>query len=119
MVRSTGKAESALAVRVGDAVHVSFRGQQYIVEKSSLRTKRAAAAHSGEMRAPMPGLIVDVMVSKGDEVALGQKLIVLEAMKTQQPFIAPFDGTVKELSISKGDQVIEGQLLVIVEPKAE
>jgi 3-methylcrotonyl-CoA carboxylase alpha subunit len=119
MVRSNGKADSALAVKIGETVHVSFRGQQYVVEKSSKRTKRAAAAHSGEMRAPMPGLIVDVLVSHGDQVVLGQKLLVLEAMKTQQPFVAPFDGTVSELQVSKSDQVVEGQLLAVVEPISE
>jgi 3-methylcrotonyl-CoA carboxylase alpha subunit len=56
-----------------------------------------------------------VLVSVGDKVTKGQKLIVLEAMKTQQPFNAPFDGTVKALNAVKGAQVNDGELLVVVE----
>jgi 3-methylcrotonyl-CoA carboxylase alpha subunit len=63
----------------------------------------------------MPGQIVDVLVAAGDTVSKGQKLIVLEAMKTQQPFNAPFDGTVITLNAVKGAQVKDGELLVVVE----
>jgi biotin carboxyl carrier protein len=49
---------------------------------------------------------------------VGGVIVVLEAMKTQQPIRAPFDGVLKRLGVSKGDQVVEGQLLAIVEPKS-
>lgn len=67
------------------------------------------------MRAPMSGLIVDVLVADGVEVHKGQKLLVLEAMKTQQPFAAPFDGKVTKVLVQKGQQVAEGAILVVVE----
>lgn len=63
----------------------------------------------------MPGVIVDVLVAEGDTVTKGQKLLVLEAMKTQQPFTAPFDGKVTKLPITKGQQVIDGATLAVVE----
>ena len=65
----------------------------------------------------MPGQITDVRVDLDEMVEKGQTLLVLEAMKTQQPLVAPFDGTVTHLNVAKGDQVSDGQVLVIVEEK--
>lgn len=62
----------------------------------------------------MPGLIVDVPVTEGQTIAKGDRLVVLEAMKTQQPFLAPFDGVVDRVLAKAGDQVQDGQLLVQV-----
>lgn len=113
VVRNEHGRSTAAAVRVGDVVHVSYRGRQYTVEKPS--RARAARQHgNGEVHAPMPGLIVDVFVAVGDAVTKGQKLLVLEAMKTQQTYKAPFDGTIELLPVSAGDQVVDGALLVLV-----
>jgi acetyl/propionyl-CoA carboxylase alpha subunit len=115
MIRTPEGTFSGVAVMHGDAVLVSYKGRQYRVEKKTGRARGAAGASSGELRAPMPGQIVDVRVAEGDAVAKGQTLLVLEAMKTQQPFNAPFDGVVKKVGVAKGDQVIDGALLVLVE----
>jgi len=115
-VRTKSGVHTAVAVRNGDKTLISYRGQTYTVEKA-LRTKGGKGAGSGEMRAPMPGQIVDVLVSEGDGVEKGDKVLVLEAMKTQQSFNAPFDGVVKAIHVSKGDQVTDGQILAIVEEK--
>lgn len=64
----------------------------------------------------MPGQIVDVLVKEGDAVHKGQKILVLEAMKTQQPFTAPFDGTVDKINVQKGKQVGDGEVLAILKP---
>ena len=50
---------------------------------------------------------------------MGQKVVVLEAMKTQQSFTAPFDGVVSEVHVVKGEQVSEGALLAVVDPIEE
>lgn len=114
IVHSERGSETAVAVREGDSILVSYLGRQYRIEKA---TRRAAstAKGSGTISAPMPGLIVDVLVAEGNHVDRGQKLVVLEAMKTQQAFSSPFPGVVKVLKVKPGDQVIEGQLLVEVE----
>lgn len=105
---------TAASVRVGDSVHVSFRGRQFLVEKPS-RARQALQHASGEMHAPMPGQVVEVFVRQGEQVAKGQRLLVLEAMKTQQTYAAPFDGVVAKLAVAAGEQVAEGALLVLVE----
>ena len=116
MVRTPTGVSSAVAVRSGDAVLVSYRGRQYRVEKKSSAARSSSGVASGELRAPMPGSIVDVRVAEGDTVSKGDVLLVLEAMKTQQPFPAPFDGVVKKLPVAKGDQVQDNTLLAVVAP---
>ncbi len=119
VVRTDRGAETAVAVRAGDSVLVSFRGQQYRVDRKRPRSGSHGPAASGEIRAPMPGQIVDVLVAEGDAVKLGEKLLVLEAMKTQQAFTAAFDGVVSKIGVRAGEQVVEGALLVVVEPEGE
>lgn len=115
LIRTPSGASSALAVRVGDDVHVSYKGRTYLVERPT-RAKSQKAGGNGEIKAPMPGLIVDVLVSEGQSVQTGDKLVVLEAMKTQQAFTAPFDGRVSSVKVSKAQQVKDSDLLVLVVP---
>ena len=107
---------SAVAIRNGDKVTISYKGRIYNVESSRPRARGGAGGGSGELRAPMPGQIVDVLVEEGAGVTKGQKILVLEAMKTQQPFTAPFDGTVEKLAVARGDQVADGAILAVIKP---
>ncbi len=72
----------------------------------------AAAAQVNELKAPMPGLIVDVRVQPGQIVQKGDPLLVLEAMKMENILKAPADGTVSAIKVSLRDNVQKGQLLV-------
>jgi len=115
MVKTKDGANSAVAIRVGETVHVSYKGHVFVVERAISRAGAHGGVASGEIRAPMPGQIVDVFVMQGAKVAAGDKLLVLEAMKTQQTFAAPFDGTVSKVDTKKGQQVSEGELLALIE----
>jgi len=114
-----GAFHSVAAVRQGDQILVSFRGTQYRFSLQPPKRGQAAAAGSGDLRATMPGLIVDVRCAVDDVVQRGATLVVLEAMKTQQPLVAPFDGTVTFLCVSAGQQVEEGAVLVKVAANAD
>ena len=114
LVRSGKHTHSAVVVRRGDFVSISYLGKIFEVSKPGTRSGAQKGSHSGEIVAPMPGLIVDVPVIEGQTVAKGDRLVVLEAMKTQQPFLAPFDGVVDRVIAKAGDQVQDGQLLVQV-----
>ena len=116
-VRGSEGTHTAAAVRSGDAVLVSYRGKQYRIERAAPRA-RSTRVGTGEIRAPMPGRIADVLVKGGDKVKAGQKLLVLEAMKTQQALSSPFDGSISNIEAVKGSQVDEGQLLAHVEPNS-
>jgi biotin carboxyl carrier protein len=66
------------------------------------------------IKAPMPGLIVDVPVQEGDSVAKGQTIIVLESMKMQNELKSPRDGTVQRVSVEAGQSVEQKKVLVTI-----
>jgi biotin carboxyl carrier protein len=66
-----------------------------------------------DIKAPMPGLVLKVLVSEGDEVKKGDNLFVLEAMKMENIIKAPADAVVKTIKIQPTDKVEKGQLLIL------
>ncbi|GBG33161.1 Methylcrotonoyl-CoA carboxylase subunit alpha, mitochondrial [Hondaea fermentalgiana] len=74
-----------------------------------------AAGLGGAVKAPMPGKIIKVLVSPGDEVTKDQTLIIAESMKMETQLKAPVDGTVQEVNVSAGDFVNDGHVLCVVE----
>lgn len=75
----------------------------------------APAVAGGEpVKAPMPGTIVSVAVSNGQEVKTGDVLVVLEAMKMENEIKAPKDGKIVSVSVNKGDAVESGAELVSI-----
>jgi acetyl-CoA/propionyl-CoA carboxylase biotin carboxyl carrier protein len=88
--------------------------------KRSARPRPGAGASgggagSGTISAPMQGTIVKVLVAQGDEVEVGQSVLVLEAMKMENHISAEKSGTVKEVRVSAGDTVGTGDVLVVIE----
>ncbi|KAH7102148.1 carbamoyl-phosphate synthase L chain, ATP binding domain-containing protein [Auriculariales sp. MPI-PUGE-AT-0066] len=77
----------------------------------------AGAGGGGVVRAPMPGVVVDVRVQPGARVERGQTLVVLESMKTEIPLRADVSGVVRAVACAKGDMVSEGHDLVVLEPE--
>jgi 3-methylcrotonyl-CoA carboxylase alpha subunit len=66
----------------------------------------------GSLKAPMPGRVIAVSARSGDQVARGETLMVVEAMKMEHAITAPADGTVARVHFTIGDQVEEGALLI-------
>lgn len=73
-----------------------------------------ASADQGmqDLKAPMPGLVVEVFVQPGDMVAKGDKLMTLEAMKMENILKAQGDGEVKSVQVGKGDSVEKNQVMI-------
>ncbi|MBZ5587263.1 MAG: biotin/lipoyl-binding protein [Acidobacteriia bacterium] len=81
------------------------------------RAASGTVAHAGphEVRAPIPGRVVSVGVTEGDEVKAGQPLVVLEAMKMENQICAEGPGRVERIMVTPGATVEGGQVLVVVE----
>ena len=84
---------------------------------ASVAQPAAAAAPSpqaGSVTAPMPGQIKAILVREGDKVTVGQKLLVMEAMKLENKLPATKDGIVKSVLVRDGDIVSQGQELLVI-----
>ncbi len=66
------------------------------------------------IKAPLPGLIIDVKVSVGETIKVGDTLIVIETMKMENNISSPVAGTVEEIKVSSGESVNEGAVLVVI-----
>ena len=104
----------------GDAYVASVAGRRMNVEILDARNALRKAAQHGqagsvELRAPMPGKIVKVLVSEGAAIEANQGLLVIEAMKMQNEVKSPKKGTVRKIGVKETAAVNAGDLLVIVE----
>jgi biotin carboxyl carrier protein len=105
-----------------DHWQVHLLGQFYQVRVEDEREKRLRLADKGVerpdaefvLKAPMPGLVVAVPVSEGQQVEKGQTLLVLESMKMQNELRAPQAGTVVRLRVKAGESVQQKQILLNV-----
>ena len=77
-------------------------------------SKPVVSSNAGAVVSPLPGVILDVLVKEGDVVKMGQKLMVLEAMKMENSIESDRDGKVIAVKVSKGASVLEGAELVII-----
>lgn len=76
--------------------------------------KTTSSTKMGSIKTPLPGTILDVYVNVGDTVKVGQKLLLLEAMKMENQIDSDMDGVVKEVKVRKGDVIMEGDVLVTI-----
>ena len=72
-------------------------------------------AKTGTIKSPLPGTIVDIFVKKGDTVTIGQKVLLLEAMKMENNIESDKEGTVAAIKVAKGDTVTIGQKVLLLE----
>ncbi len=69
---------------------------------------------TGNIKSPLPGVILELYVREGDTVKIGQKLIMLEAMKMENNINADKEGKVVSIKVGKGDNVMEGDILIVI-----
>ncbi|QOI96468.1 MAG: biotin/lipoyl-binding protein [Flammeovirgaceae bacterium] len=114
------RAEVVKADPAAKAFTIKINGTKYevmvkdrfdlLLEKLGMNSASAGALHS--IKAPMPGLIVDLKVAVGDTVHTGDALLILEAMKMENVLKASGPATVKTVKVKKGDSVEKGQVLI-------
>ncbi|HPT15350.1 MAG TPA: biotin/lipoyl-binding protein [Bacteroidales bacterium] len=74
----------------------------------------SAPKGTGNIKSPLPGVILELHVREGDSVKIGQKLITLEAMKMENNINADKEGKVVSIKVGKGDSVMEGDILLVI-----
>jgi biotin carboxyl carrier protein len=104
----------------GDAYAVSISQRHVSVEIVDARTALRKAAHQSadgvvELRAPMPGKVVKVLVDEGAQVQAHQGVLVVEAMKMQNEIKSPKSGIVKKIRVANNAAVNAGDVLAVVE----
>ncbi|GCE14054.1 biotin/lipoyl-containing protein [Tengunoibacter tsumagoiensis] len=103
---------------------ILLAGQRFevLVEDERIRqlanVSRSQASQSARVQAPMPGLVVKLLVDVGTAVHAGQTVAVLEAMKMENDLTSPISGIVHELRVQTGQTVEQGQLLVSITAQA-
>jgi biotin carboxyl carrier protein len=106
----------------GQTWDVLMKGELYRVEVQDERAYRLAKAResitavTGEVTiaSPMPGIIVAVPVSEGEQVSKGDKVVILESMKMENELRAPRDGIISRVSVKEGASVEKGQILAVI-----
>jgi len=84
------------------------------IDESAASSSSAGGA-GAEVKAPMPGLVLRIPVDEGDHVEAGEEVMILEAMKMEQPVKTSVAGVVKEIKVNQADQVKAGQVLIVIE----
>lgn len=107
-----------------DGAHfaVSIRGRSYRIRVTDERQQRASSSRSPtdlggrhEIRAMMPGKVVDVLVAVGSGVELNQGLVIVEAMKMENEIRSPAAGQILEIHVRPGQTVKVGDPLLVIE----
>jgi len=121
-VRVDARPVKASVRREGETLTVDLGGTAYRFRLRDARAPklarraRGADAHRGELHAPMPGLVVDVLAAEGEAVEAGRPVVVIEAMKMQNALVAPVSGRVRRVAVTAGSIVETGALLLAIEP---
>jgi biotin carboxyl carrier protein len=118
LLRKENRARELHVLPQGNSAYaVMVNGRHLIaqVEKSNGKTKkRVEPVNQGAINAPMPGMVVDVLVKEGQRVDGGEPLVILESMKMQMQLRSPCAGQVSRITVANRAQVEKGMLLVQV-----
>lgn len=83
------------------------------IDKSQQKfAKPTDAKGVGTIKSPLPGVILNVFVKEGDVVKIGDKILILEAMKMENNINSDKEGKIKSIKVKQGDSVLEGEVLV-------
>jgi acetyl/propionyl-CoA carboxylase alpha subunit len=111
-VVSEEKAEKTFIIKVNGKKYQLEARDKYDELLKQLGMEAGSAGKINEIKAPMPGLVIDIMVSAGQQVKKGDPIMVLEAMKMENILKSPSDGVVKRIGVEKRQAVEKNQVLV-------
>ena len=113
-------AELVAADFVSKKLQIKINGKNYSIEikdkldilLEKLGMNQLASSAITDIKAPMPGLILEILIKEGTEVKKGDPIMILEAMKMENILKSPGDGVVKKIVVEKGDSVEKNQILI-------
>ncbi len=106
----------ATVAKNGRDIYVHYDGRSYVLKRVAGQAGAAGSGGgSGTLRAPMPGQVRQVLVTEGQQVAAGETLVILEAMKMEMRIQAPQAAKVARVAVSQGQSVEREQTLVELE----
>ena len=104
--------EKTFLIKVNSNIYSVIVRDKYDELLKSLGMDSLNSSKVNEVKAPMPGLVLDIRVSEGDEVKKGDPILVLEAMKMENIIKSPTDGVIKKINVKKGLAVEKNQVLI-------
>ncbi|MDQ3281707.1 MAG: hypothetical protein M3Q69_09865 [Acidobacteriota bacterium] len=118
-LRIDGKLHVVPYVVQGSTISFAYEGEIYFADVAEKGARAKGRHRDHSTAAPMPGLVLKIVVQQGGVVAKGAPLLILEAMKMEHQIVAPFDGTVKAIHCREGELVQPGVELVEIEPSQD
>ena len=104
--------EKSFDIKVNGSVHSLKVQDKFDLLLESMGMSNMNAAKISELKAPMPGLVLDIKVEIGSEIAKGEPLLVLEAMKMENIIKSPTDGVIKDIKTEKSKAVEKNEILI-------
>ena len=115
MIEHAGRTHTAVAARSADGVWIGIDGSAAAWQAQPASSRARHAAIDDELRAPMSATVIRVLVEEGVQVAEGDTLVVVEAMKMEMPLRAPRAAVVRSVRCREGELVQAAEILVELE----
>jgi biotin carboxyl carrier protein len=114
-VVSFNREEKTCTVKVNGNIYTLQMQDQYDELLHQLGMDNLNKTRISDLKAPMPGLVLKVLVSEGDEIKKGESLLVLEAMKMENIIKSPADVKIKTIKVKSSDKVEKNQVMIFFE----
>jgi len=108
----TDSSSKSVTMKINGRVYTVELKDKFDLLLDEMGMNNASAGKVNNVKAPMPGLIIDLRVKQGDSVKMGDPLLVLEAMKMENVLKSPGDGIVKSIKVKRGDSVEKNQVMI-------
>ena len=99
-------------IKIGQSILTVHLKDKYDILLQEIGLDIVAGKKVNDIKAPMPGMVLQVMVENGQKIKKGDAIVVLEAMKMENILKSPTDGIIKKIHVSMGDKVEKNQVMV-------
>lgn len=104
--------EKSFSIKVGKGIYNVAVQDEFDRLIAAMGLEKSSSNKVNDIKAPMPGLVLNILVSEGDVLKKGDSVLILEAMKMENVLKAPADITIKKILVTKGSTVEKNQVLI-------